>query len=145
MERDLRLLFAEYLTKFKTMAVATTSSDGIVDCATVYFAIGEQGRIYFATTAGTVKVKNIERNPSIAAAFDDDGLTATGLQVRGTVQEVTNKVMATAVRSLLKARDPRIAAYLERPDIHIFEITPNERFLINFAWGVDWRNAVPGD
>jgi pyridoxine/pyridoxamine 5'-phosphate oxidase len=145
MERDLRLLFSEYLTKFKTMAVATSSKEGVVDCATVYFAVGDQGRIYFATTTGTVKLKNIEMNSSVAACFSDDGLSATGLQVRGTVQEVTNKIMVTAIRSLLKGRDPRIAAYLERPDIRVFEITPKERFLINFAWGVDWRNAVPAD
>ena len=144
MDRDLRRLFSEYLTKFKTMAVATSSKDGIPDCATVYYAVGEDGRIYFATADTTVKYKNLRANPNVALSFTDDGVSSTGLQIRGTAAEVQSKMVAAATRTLLKQRDARIAAFVDRPDVVIFEVMPSERFLINFAWGVDWRNAVPG-
>jgi hypothetical protein len=56
---------------------------------------------------------------------------------------LVNSSQAARTRELLEARIPAIHDFLKKPSVRFYRLIPGERFLINFAWGVDWRRQVP--
>lgn len=142
-ERDIKTLFAQQIDSYRTMALATSSASGIVDCATVYFAHDKDG-IYFATDRFTVKAANLSANRKVAAALNDGGVHATGIQIRGTAEELTNPMAVVRAKMMLTNRIDGIGSFLSNPNVKYYRFKIEESFLINFAWGVDWRSKVSG-
>jgi pyridoxine/pyridoxamine 5'-phosphate oxidase len=142
--RELQEHFKKQLSSYVTMALATADGRGFVDCATVYYAFDDSGIIYFASdTVGVRKIVNLRENNRAAAVMDDGGRTARGIQIRGRVEELLHPAAADNAKKLLEARVPSIGEYLRKPSVRFFRLIPGERYLINFAWGLDWRRQVP--
>ncbi|MDD5308716.1 MAG: pyridoxamine 5'-phosphate oxidase family protein [Deltaproteobacteria bacterium] len=139
---SLQEMWIEYLDRYQTMSVATSSPKHGVDCSTVYFAFDKTGVVYFVSDAGTGKVRNIRENGAFAATMDDGGKSPCGIKILGKAVELDAEAAASASQ-LLKDRIPAIKPFLQRPNVVCFKLEPKKRYLINFAWGVDWRVEVP--
>lgn len=135
---NLPSLFIQALDRYATLCVATADTTGTVDCASVFFA-HDGNTLYFATAAGTTKADNLGRRANVAMATDDRN--TTGVQLRGLARALQGGAAAEARRLLLE-RHPKIEKFLDKPGTVFFAVKPTERFLINFAWGVDWRLTV---
>jgi uncharacterized protein YhbP (UPF0306 family) len=140
--QNLNALYREYLGKFTTMAIATVNNGSGLDCSTVYYAYDEAGNIYFVSDRDTNKAKAIAENNKFAAAMNDGGTSAMGVKIKGRATRLDDPAEAMAARSALLTRIPAIEPFLANPGIQFFRLIPEKRFLINFAWGVDWRVEV---
>jgi hypothetical protein len=140
---DLRTLYFNYLERYRAMALATANPTGTVNCSTVFFAYDEGGRLYFAASGETLKARNAIANPSVGAAMDDGGATPLGVQVRGRAELLADGPLVEDARERLRRRHPTVGHHLDKPGMRFFRVTPTECFLINFSWGVDWRERVP--
>lgn len=141
-DKNLQNLYVEYLSKYNSMALATGGGAGGVDCATVYYAHDSEGAIYFVTDKSTGKAKNLAASKQVALAIDDGGSSAMGVKVRGTVEQITDPKQMLVVREMLISRIPALAPFMENPNLQFFKVLATRRFLINFAWGIDWRVEV---
>jgi hypothetical protein len=138
---SLKELWLEYLAAYQTMSLAT-SKGGVVDNSSVYFAFNAEGDVFFASDSGTAKVKNLRDNGAYCATMNDGGVSPRGIKTYGKAIELDADAAARANR-LLVERIPAIKPFLQRPNVAYFRLQPAKRFLINFAWGVDWRVEVP--
>ncbi len=125
------------------MAIATAGRDGSVSCATVFYAVDHAGRLYFGCSGATLKARHLSENPRIGIAISDGGATLAGVQVRGRAVLLAGAAEVDAARRQLAARHPDVAAFYAEADLLFFRVEPEERFLINFAWGIDSRLRVP--
>lgn len=136
-------MLQEYLTKYKTMSLATVSALGTVDCSSVYFSFDRTGRLYFAAHESTPKAKNLRATGHFAVAMDDGGITAVGVKLSGgEAKELVSSADIAATRESLNARHPGIASFLEKEGNVFFRLSPSRRTVINFSWGVNWRLDV---
>ena len=142
MAHDLQATDVEYVDRHRTMSLATTDGRGAVNNATVYFTREDSGALVFGAQAGTTKARHIEANPAIGITMDDGGATAVGVQIRGRAVEIVDTEERDRVRALLQKRHPAAAAFYDQDSVRFFRVQAVERFLINFAWGVDWRQKV---
>jgi uncharacterized protein YhbP (UPF0306 family) len=141
MKRNLTKLFVDYLDKQKTMALATSGPAG-VDCATMFYTYDTDGTIYFSTDAKSVKAKNLDHNSRVALVCDEGAKSPTGVQIRGRATELKSRPVITRIKRMLTQRHPAIEQFLSNPDLRYYKIVPDEKYLINFSWGVDWRNRI---
>ena len=137
---SLKELWLEYLEAYQTMSIATRSQKGL-DNSSVYFAFERDGAIVFASEATTGKVDNLRDNGEFCATMNDGGTSPRGVKMRGRAVELKGDDAAKA-NSLLVKRIPAVKPFLNRPNIAYFRLEPSKRYLINFAWGVDWRVEV---
>lgn len=143
MPENLKELYRDYLGRFNTMALATANGSGRTSCAVVCYAYDERGAICFAAANPTLKVKHLRENPSVAVAMDDGGKSMVGIQIRGAVEPIEKPEAVDRARKLLCARNPSVAQFYDKPEVSYWWIRANECYLINFGWGVEWRQKVP--
>ena len=140
MSVPLKQMVLEKLAAYDTMAVAAADLEGNVDCAPVFFAFDPEGRLYFGTAPTSQKASHLAGNPRISVSMDDR--TQSGLQLRGRADKLAG-AEAEAAKARLLERHPKVARWFENPQLHFFRMTPEACFVINFAWGSDWRVPVP--
>ncbi|MBW2532184.1 MAG: pyridoxamine 5'-phosphate oxidase family protein [Deltaproteobacteria bacterium] len=133
-------IYAEYIKKYTTMALATASPSGDLDCSTVYFALLEDGNLVIATDTTTSKAANMDLSGRFAATLDNG--TPMGVKMNGTAEKLGHPDTVLATRSALLERIPAIKPFFDNPNIAFFRLSPDQRFVINFAWGINWKLSV---
>ena len=68
--------------------------------------------------------------------------SAMGVKLRGRAVRISDTAEAMAARNALLTRIPSIEPFFKNPNILFYRLVPEKRYLINFAWGVDWRVEV---
>ena len=84
----------EELLKLSTMTLATVGSSGAVHAADVYFACDENSTLLFFSDASSQHSRDMHEKPQAALTIhtDRDGYEQIlGLQMRGTVREITSE------------------------------------------------------
>src|ERR1700683_1533678 len=69
---------ARIMDSTRLLGLATSSIDGSPTVCNVYFAYDERFRIYFLTPPSSEHIKNIERDPRVAASVADTQQTGDG-------------------------------------------------------------------
>lgn len=139
---SLRTVFTEHLDRYRSMSVATSDRRGHVNCATVYFIHEDGERLYFASNEKTLKARHLLENPHIAITLSDGSDSGLGLQVRGLAEPLAAGPKRERIKAALERRYPEAKAFFDVEGMTFFEVQSSERFIINFGWGVDWRQAV---
>ena len=126
----------EFLTFQRVCRVATVSRMGVPHNVPVC-PILEGDRIYFASEATAVKVKNIQATGHVALAFDEYTEAWSGLKgvlVWGAGRTIEAGPAFRRIRKLLYQRFPQYEDYaaLEEKDAVIVEVTPTR----TFSWGL---------
>lgn len=140
MSRQLRQMALEKFGEHETMALAAADKEGNVDCAPVFFAFDEECRLYFSTASTSQKAGFLAKNAKVSVCMDD--AKQSGVQLHGRATRLFGKE-ADAAKAMLLERHPKVARWFENPNLQFFRITPEDCFVINFAWGSDWRVPVP--
>ena len=65
-----------------------------------------------------------------------------GLQIRGTATELEHEDDIADCRTRLQEGHPDFFDFYDDLRIAFFRLVPTQRFIINFAWGFDWRQEV---
>ncbi len=79
------------LLALPAMTLATRGSDGAPHAATLYFAAGEQGRLYFFSDPDSQHGRHLAANPAAAVTIQpeaNDWRQIRGLQLRGRVERL---------------------------------------------------------
>lgn len=103
-QRDINELL-RFLDTHTAMSLAT-EDDGR-PWASILFYARDGARLYFYTWPEKRLVANFRRNPRVAATVVEEGdsiATARGVQIAGTVAEVTSALEKTKARALLIAK-----------------------------------------
>jgi len=143
MDLSAHQLWSDYVARYRAMAIATADRAGNVSCATVFYAIDHAGRLYFGCSGATLKARHLIENPRIGVAISDGGATLAGVQIRGLAVLLTGAAEVDDARRCLAARHPEVGAFYSEADLLFFRVEPEERFLLNFSWGIDSRLRVP--
>jgi nitroimidazol reductase NimA-like FMN-containing flavoprotein (pyridoxamine 5'-phosphate oxidase superfamily) len=125
--------FIEYQ---RVCRVATVSQDGVPHNVPVC-PILDGERIYFASEAGAVKVRNIGQTGRVALTFDE--YTEAWSQLRGVLIRGAGRIieagpMFRRVRKILYQRFPQYERFaaLEEHESVLIEVTPTR----TFSWGL---------
>jgi nitroimidazol reductase NimA-like FMN-containing flavoprotein (pyridoxamine 5'-phosphate oxidase superfamily) len=126
----------EFLAFQRVCRVATVSRKGVPHNVPVC-PILDGDRIYFATEAGAVKVRNIQATAQAALTFDEYTEAWTGLKgvlIRGNGRTIQAGPVFRRIRKLLYQRFPQYEGYaaLEEKETVIVEVTPTRIF----SWGL---------
>ena len=128
--------------KYTIMSVATADDSGRVSAASVCYAFDPEGQVCFAADKTTLKSKHLLKNPSVAVTMNDGGKTMMGIQIRGTAHAAVAPEKIAGLRKLLAERNPAVAQFYDNPQLIYWQVKSSETYLINFAWGVEWRQKV---
>jgi len=125
--------FIEYQ---RVCRVATVGMDGVPHSVPVC-PILEGDRIYFASEAGAVKVRNIRQTGRVALTFDEyteAWSDLKGILIRGTGRIIGAGPVFRRIRKLLYQRFPQYQRYaaLEEHEAAVVEVTP----VGTFSWGL---------
>jgi nitroimidazol reductase NimA-like FMN-containing flavoprotein (pyridoxamine 5'-phosphate oxidase superfamily) len=126
----------EFVAYQRVCRVATVSRTGRPHNVPVC-PILEGDRIYFASAADGVKVRNIQATGQVALAFDEYTEAWSGLKgilIRGTGRVIEAGPRFRRVRKLLYRRFPQYEtqAALEERESVVIEVTPTR----SFSWGL---------
>jgi nitroimidazol reductase NimA-like FMN-containing flavoprotein (pyridoxamine 5'-phosphate oxidase superfamily) len=126
----------EFVAFQRVCRVATVSRKGVPHNVPVC-PILDGDRIYFASEAGAVKVRNIQATAQVALTFDEYTEAWSGLQgilIRGMGRTIEAGPAFRRIRKLLYQRFPQYEDYasLEEKDTVIVEVTPTRAF----SWGL---------
>jgi len=139
---NLKELYREYLGKYTVMSVATADEAGKVSAASVCYGFDPEGNVCFAADKSTSKAKHLLKNPSVAVTMNDGGKTMMGIQIRGTAQAAETPDKIAGLRKILVERHPAVAQFYDNPGLIYWKVKSSETYLINFSWGVEWRQKV---
>ncbi len=70
----------------RTGKLATVRADGSPHVVPVWFTFDDVGRIVFLTGAGSLKARNMVRDPRVAIAVDDESMPFAWARVDGTAE-----------------------------------------------------------
>ena len=73
----------------RTLKLATIGADGLPHIVPVWFVL-DGDTLVFTAGEDSVKVRNIARNPGVAALVDDENPPFAFVQIRGTVEATRN-------------------------------------------------------
>lgn len=141
-KKNLPEIYLQYLEKYTAMSVSTLNADGTPDCSTVYYAYSRSGRICFASDKNTAKSRNLQNNNKCAVTMNDGGASAMGVKVLGVANEITGQQELEAARKAILGRIPSIKPFFDNPNLVMYNIVPEKRYVINFSWGIDWKLEV---
>lgn len=126
----------EFLAFQRVCRVATVSRSGLPHNVPVC-PILDDDRIYFASEAGAVKLRNIRATRHVALAFDEYTEAWSGLKgivVWGAGRTIEAGPVFRRIRKLLYLRYPQYDGFaaLEEKEAVIVEVIPTR----TFSWGV---------
>jgi len=126
----------EFVSLQRVCRVATVGADGRPHNVPVC-PLMVADKLYFASEATAVKVRNLERTGQIAIAFDEYTevwSSLRGVLVWGTVRLIEAGPVFRRVRRLLYQRYPQYEeqAALEEREAVLVEITPTRKFSWSF-------------
>lgn len=87
-KKELKKEVLKFLDKTEMAALSTTSSNNLPQVATIYFVVDSQFNLYFATTPGSRKYRNLKQNSSVAIAVTDHKTLRT-VQMEGEAKELS--------------------------------------------------------
>ena len=70
----------------RTAKVATVRADGRPHVAPVWFAVDDDGSLVFTTGAGTVKGRNLRRDPRVSISVDEEDPPYSFVLIDGTAE-----------------------------------------------------------
>ncbi len=140
---DLETTFAKYLNSYKTLSLATMDETGAKpDCSTMYFGINASGHPLVAADASTNRARALKTSGLFACTMDDGGTTARGLKISGRARRLTSPDEISDAKQAIISRIPSLKKFFEQSEVEFFELVPERRIVINFAWGVNWKLEV---
>lgn len=77
-------------TGSKTGKVATVRADGSPHVAAVWFGFDDDGTIIFVSQVGSVKVRNIQRDPRVSVFVDDETMPFAFARADGIVESLSS-------------------------------------------------------
>lgn len=133
-----------YLNGHHKMTLATCSLKSQPAAATVeYVTNGEI--IYFGTNKNTNKVQNIQQNPTVAYAVDedyDDWHAIQGVQIMGTASVVTDEQEAQKIGAIFGQKFPQMSDIPVTEDSIFVKIEPKRGHFIDYSKGFAHRDTV---
>src|SRR5919201_11884 len=124
--------FKSFMLRAQVMRFSSLAKDGfphVVPVSPVFY----ENKIYFATDVGSVKLRNIQRNPKVAAVFDHYDPSWRGLKgimIQGTTKIIARGDMFYKIREQLYKKFPpyKKNAPFDVGETVIVEITPRDAF-----------------
>ncbi len=100
--------------------LATSSSDGKPEAATVFYAVADDGSLHISTFTSYRKYKNLIDNPRVSVVVTVD---VRSVQIDGVAEELSGE---EAIRSqrLQDAKHGMMSKYAEDPRTRYFHIRP---------------------
>lgn len=133
----LKKAVADLVACERVCRVATAGNSGMPHVVPVCHVLVD-GKIYFASEKGALKVRNLKQNPRIAVSVDiysDAWAHLRGVLVQGRARLVEKGPRFRRIRGLLYrkySQYPRQSAIGESDSV-IIEVTPTGAF----SWGID--------
>ena len=139
------------ILNLSTLTLATASPECEPSSAPVYFAAGQDLRLYFFSDPGSQHSRNTAQNPQAAAAIYPevhDWRDIRGLQLRGRVRVVEPGLEWEAAWELYTAKFPFVSelrAVVASNTLYVFEprwvrLVDNRR---GFGFKEEWELRVP--
>ena len=91
-----------YLTRQKTVRLATTNSDGSIYMSPLYYVVHEK-RIFLPVDAAGRHAENVQAGSALTALVDsgDEYATVHGVRIHGTMKQVTDPDLLKLVDELI--------------------------------------------
>jgi uncharacterized protein YhbP (UPF0306 family) len=144
---ELRDQVLNYLRHHQVMTLATCGAEG--PWAAAVFYVNKEFALYFLSAGHTRHVQNLQQEPRVAAAIQEDYRDwpeIKGIQLEGIVDELSGQQRRQA-QSLyerkypfLKNADPQIRSGLAR--INWYRLKPTRLYFIDNSKGLGHRDAV---
>jgi len=93
----------QYLREGHTMTLVTNGHRGFPHAVAMFYALGDDLTVYFATYASSQKVKNIERDPRVTLLVETgtaySELCGVMIEGRASISTNTERIVATMVEA----------------------------------------------
>ena len=123
------------------MTIATVRDDGYPQATTVSY-VNDGMTIYFGTSAGSQKAKNIASNNKVSLTINrtySDWSEIEGLSIAGLATPVTDPVEQERIGGLMFAKFPEIADYnpadTASEELTLFKVDPKFVSLLDYRQG----------
>lgn len=124
-------IFKKLLGENKLCTLATASTDGKPEAATIEYASDDKYDLYFETFPTYRKYNNLKSNPRTSVVITQDQHT---IQMDGTVEELSGEE-AIRAKNLLITKHGHGTGFYQDPNIRFFRFTPGWiRILVDPKW-----------
>lgn len=124
------------LDRSDTCTLATASSDGCPEAATIFFKADGTYNIYFNTFPEYRKYRNLQENPRAAVVVTQD---EQSVQLEGHVEKLGREASARILYSIVK-ENGEPTGYLADPSSSFFKLEPDWiRVLVDSSYPPDYR------
>src|SRR5947208_4947838 len=117
----------DYLRRHNILTLATASATGVPHATTVLY-VNDGPTLYFCTLLETATARNLDENPAVAFAIDEDyadwGMTR-GIQGSGEARVVIDPARIRQVVALFQAKFPKLTD-MKTTDLSVFRVNPSE-------------------
>jgi PPOX class probable F420-dependent enzyme len=136
---------AQLLRDARTMVLVTTGPDGIPDPVPMWFVLDDEGAVLMRTYAASQKVRNLERDPRVAALVEtgEHYVELRGAQLTGTVEIVDDVDLVCDVLAALMVKYEGLdAVHVDAVRTAYRDRAPKQRVLRLAVTGVvSWDHA----
>ncbi|MCG8569471.1 MAG: pyridoxamine 5'-phosphate oxidase family protein [Spirochaetes bacterium] len=135
---------SDFLQEHDKITLATVSKEGLPVAHTVSH-VNDGPVVYFTTLSHTRKIANIQFNPNIAYAIDDqseDIKNVRGIQMQGKAEIIKNQGEMDKVLGLINSKFPSLPRSVDTPNLVVVKITPVKGMFLDNTIEVGYRKNV---
>ncbi len=142
MSGDAKKSIEDYLAGHNELHLATVSPEGRLMAHTMAYA-SEGSVVWLFTSPRSRKVQNIKSNPSVAYTVygaSNDVTALRAIQMEGTAQFVTDRVVIERVMGMVVKKYPQLASMPMSPDtVAIIRIDPVHGYFLDYGVSFGYR------